>query len=229
MSSILKALKKLEDENNARTPDSLKINAEILRGSESQRFSSTGIILAALLLFLGGGGIMYLFMKPGRNKIVSASVPVAVERIVPAATVSASPSSSAPQTMPVASPRQSPVVQTQIVEKSKHSPSTAPSTVITTMKNKPLTVLNNGKPLLVPTTASQQELPEPPIVTARPVIRVNGIAFQDGSDSVAVINGVPVSRGTSIEGVKIEEIQRDRVQFSYGGEKFEIFLGKSNQ
>jgi type II secretory pathway component PulC len=97
------------------------------------------------------------------------------------------------------------------------------------VRNRPLPQQNAVKRPVVPAAILQPEQHEIPIVSARPVVRVNGIAFQDGSDSVAVINGVPVSRGALIEGIKVEEIQRDRVQFSYDGEKFEVNLGKSNQ
>jgi general secretion pathway protein B len=58
---------------------------------------------------------------------------------------------------------------------------------------------------------------------------VQGIAFQDGSaNGVAVVNGVAVSNGSVIEGVRVEEIQNDRVTFSRDGKKFEIVLDKSN-
>ena len=66
------------------------------------------------------------------------------------------------------------------------------------------------------------------VTAAKPVLKVNGIAFQDGADSVAVINGITVSKGSVIEGARVEEIQKDRVRFSRGGEKFDIILDKSN-
>jgi type II secretory pathway component PulC len=68
----------------------------------------------------------------------------------------------------------------------------------------------------------------PLVPPPRPVLKVDGIAFQDGADSVAVINGVTVSKGSVIEGARVEEIQKDRVRFSRGGERFEIILDKSN-
>jgi len=72
-------------------------------------------------------------------------------------------------------------------------------------------------------------VPTAPLVPpTRPVLKVNGIAFQDGADSVAVINGVTVSNGSVIEGARVEEIQKDRVRFSRGGERFDIILDKSN-
>lgn len=63
-----------------------------------------------------------------------------------------------------------------------------------------------------------------------PTLRVNGIAFQDGTaESVAIINGVPVSSGSVVDGVLINGIYKNRVEFSYNGEKFEINLGQSNR
>ena len=86
----------------------------------------------------------------------------------------------------------------------------------------PQTVLPEPKTLNPP-------VPAVPVVTpAKPVLKVNGIAFQDGADSVAVINGITVSKGSVIEGVRVEEIQKDRVRFSRGEEKFDIILDKSN-
>ncbi len=58
---------------------------------------------------------------------------------------------------------------------------------------------------------------------------MEGIAFQDGgTDSVAVVNGAAVSKGSVIEGARVEEILKDRVKFSRGSEKFEIILDKTN-
>jgi type II secretory pathway component PulC len=72
--------------------------------------------------------------------------------------------------------------------------------------------------------------PAPKRVVSRPVLTINGIAFQDGgNENLAVINGITVSSGALIEGVLVEEIQKDRVRFSQSGEKFEIILNKTNR
>jgi general secretion pathway protein B len=69
----------------------------------------------------------------------------------------------------------------------------------------------------------------PPVTTKPASLKVEGIAFQDGgTDSVAVVNGVAVSKGSVIEGARVEEILKDRVKFSRGSEKFEIILDKTN-
>lgn len=228
MSSILKALKKLEDENNARTPDSLKINAEILRGGDSARPSTPGILLAALLLFLCGGVAMYFFMKPGGYSPAVQSSPAPVERSLPEAIAPVAPDPT--QSTSAVIPRHSPAEAPQSAEKPKpRSSATYSPAGVKDGQNAPFAARNAAKGHPAPEISRPAEQPEIPIVGAQPLVRVNGIAFQDGSDSVAVINGVPVTRGALVEGVKVEEIQRDRVQFSYGGEKFEVFLGKTNR
>ena len=63
MSSILKALKKVETDNASRRPDELRIDAEILRTENHTQFSSSGILLVSLLLVALGVGTTYLYMK----------------------------------------------------------------------------------------------------------------------------------------------------------------------
>jgi hypothetical protein len=71
------------------------------------------------------------------------------------------------------------------------------------------------------------ERPPPPTI---PALRVNGIAFQvSGADNMAIINGTAVASGSTIEGVTVEEVRKDRVLFQFNGEKFEIHLGQTNK
>ncbi len=58
-------------------------------------------------------------------------------------------------------------------------------------------------------------------------IIINGIAYQDDGESVAVVNGLPVSAGSVVAGAHVEEIKKDRVQFSRNGERFEVMLEKT--
>jgi type II secretory pathway component PulC len=68
----------------------------------------------------------------------------------------------------------------------------------------------------------------PAAAAANPVLKLHGIAFQDGAESAAVVNGVTLSNGSVIEGARVVEIQKDRVRFRRGGETFEIILDKAN-
>jgi type II secretory pathway component PulC len=84
-----------------------------------------------------------------------------------------------------------------------------------------------------PTAQASEQKPAAAAPVATPVkqgvLKLDGIAFQDGGvDSLAVINGTTVSKGSVIEGARVEEIQKDRVRFSRGGEKFEVILDRPN-
>jgi hypothetical protein len=222
MSSILKALKKLEEEKSARTPDALKIDTEILRGGSPSRFPYRNVTLLAVLFFVCGSALTYLYVKRGAHpagnqagNLTPRAVqhpPAATEeslKIMPAeggssAIVQVEPPRSqskiAPATVPHAKP-------------SRHSRATAPA------------VTGQPKPDAVATPAA------PPAAPAKriPTLRVDGIAYHFGSaDSLAVVNGNTVYAGAIVEGAKVEEIGKDRIRFNYEGERFEVPLGKSN-
>lgn len=235
MSSILKALKKLEDEKAAHQPDSLKIDSDILRGESSRRHSTTGLILAALLLFTGGSIATYLYMKKDPSPTVVSSetpaeAPAKVEsraqRVTSAPNATYIKTEQLPESIEVVPARRSQATVPAPKQKKQSGP--AKPVPVVTRPSVDKTVQQQRKN--VPLGALTAPLAVPQVVRTIPLLRVNGIAHQGGTaDNVAVINGVPVSDGAVIEGVKVEEIQKDRVRFSYKGETFEIALGKSNR
>ena len=81
MSSILKALKKLEQEKAVRKPDSFRIDSEILRGSVQRRPVAKGASLAAIALFLCGVGVTYLIMRQDRAPTAQLQPPVISARV----------------------------------------------------------------------------------------------------------------------------------------------------
>ena len=220
MSSILKALKKLEENKNVRRHDLLNIDTDILREVTPRRFSALRGTLLALFLFVCGSGATYLFMK---HETVSSS------RQLPSGSHTVlSPDRPSPA-LPVTRPDV--VVQTSLPE---------PKNAATTHKIKPDTKIQSPPPVLQKITKNNVEpnkvlKPAPPSTSPRtsdtpPLLRVTGIAFQpEGSDSVAMVNGVSASQGALIEGVKIDDIQKDRVRFSFKGTTFEVPVGKSNR
>jgi general secretion pathway protein B len=226
MSSILKALKKLEQEKAARKPDSFRIDAEILRGgAQRSRFFSSGASLAAVALFLCGVGATYLYMKHDQTSAPVQQSQSSKSGVRGDSSTAATlfPVSTLPAVQP--QPRQ-PAKGISTPEKSEPS-SRSMVTQQHTQRVKSVEIV----PQAVPAESMSVSPPVPvaPLVPpAKSVLKVNGIAFQDGADSVAVINGVTVSNGSVIEGARVEEIQKDRVRFSRGGEKFEIILDKSN-
>jgi general secretion pathway protein B len=225
MSSILKALKKLEQEKAARKPDSFRIDAEILRGGAQRSLFSKGASLAAIALFLCGVGATYLFMKhdQGSAPVQQSQASKSGVKVESSATATLSPVS----TIPAAEP------QSRTPAKGISAPDKSGPSQRSVLQHQPAQSVKSLEivPQAVPTEPESVSSSVPvarPVPPAKPVLKVDGIAFQDGADSVAVINGVAVSSGSVIEGARVEEIQKDRVRFSRGGERFEIILDKSN-
>lgn len=222
MSSILKALKKVEHDKKIGKPNQLGIDARILQDGYSNRFSRTAVSLIAIALFVCGSGAMYFYMKHGTTYVVAPQTP--------------SP--------PSASTSQHPATEVTLPESKNSNAETVSPALLST---KPLNASSRTsnypvKPPRPPQREKQPDIPPipesrpepisttPAIAVTRPKLTVNGIAFQEGgNDNLAIINGVTVSSGTIIEGVRVEDIQKDRVRFSQGGEKFEIILNKSNR
>ena len=229
MSSILKALKKLEHEKTGRLPSSLKLNTDILTTVDSSRsFSPFASALLFLLIFGVGAAVAFFFMKETKEMATTKPQPVIAAKSLQA-------SISAPVLKPETIPAEIVVVPARN-EASGEAPrkqqqkkavegNTADSIVKKPAKQavSGLTEKLNGA-----TEAVKRE--HPAAATTIPTLRVNGIAFQNsGADSMAIVNGMPVSSGSIIEGITVEEVRSDRVLFQHNGEKFEIQLGQSNR
>ena len=240
MSSILKALKKLEDEKTTRKPESLKINSEILRDSTSFRLTPLNVGIAAVFLFFCGGGATYLYLKSESGTSPSPSVnETKKQKNLRAATPPSPPSSDIPVVHVVADP---------VVPAANHPSSTTPSAptsvssyhAVASQKadiqsKKSISVKGQvANKNLVPAVEETKEITpavkvHKPATALRPYLKVDGIAFQEGIDSVAIINGIQATKSSVVEGAKIEAILKDRVLFSFGSDKFEILLGRANR
>ncbi|GFE61189.1 general secretion pathway protein GspB [Geobacter sp. AOG2] len=212
MSSILKALKKLEAEKTAHTPDALRIDTEILRGSGPSRFPYRNVALLAVLFFVCGSAFTYLYVKRGAH---------------PSGNRTGAPPPQAMQNPPAPGERS----RIQIPAEDGNAPSMQveplrrPAPHVKPRRHaRPATpAVAPPKPAAVPTPV--QAAPAKHI----PTLRVDGIAYHIGSaDSLAVVNGTTVYAGAVVDGVKVENIGKDRIRFNYEGERFEIPLGKSN-
>jgi hypothetical protein len=224
MSSILNALKKLERDKTARTQDSLKIEAEILRGGSTPRspyllYTS----LVAVLFFVCGGAATYMYVKNGKSVTDAQQAATGASS---GATSNPSPQAQAVQVIHVATRKH------QVKEPGVKAP---PSSLLAklparlTARSAPtVPSTGTGHPAVVAAQA-------PPSVAAEtapriPTLKVDGIAYHMGSaESLAVINGVTAYVGAVIEGAKVEEIGKDWIRFSYGGEKLIVPFGKSNR
>lgn len=225
MSSILKALNKLEQESAALKREPLKIDAEILRGSSPAGISPLKLILAATILFTSGGGATYLYLNPEPMAAQMFRSPESPPTPVSPARHSAIP----PKADPVAIEYITPEAQRTVQHYKKNQPTPqkhlSPHQTTAHVQRKELSSAGSK--------SNRSNKPESAAFSVEPVriptLKVNGIAFQDGSDSVAVVNNIPVAKGSLIEGVRVVEILRDRVQFRKGEHAFDILLGKSNR
>jgi general secretion pathway protein B len=228
MSSILKALKKLEHERSGRFPDSLKIDSDILRGTDSSRSVSTfTLVLLFLLVFGGGAAVALFFMKETKELTTTKPQPVITARSIPSP-VSAPVIS--PETLPaeivVVPARKEPSGEASRKQQQKRALAGNSADSIVKKPTKAAVSGTSNKPEEA-TEAVKKGLPA---ATTIPTLRVNGIAYQNSSaDNMAIVNGTPVSSGSIIEGATVEEVRNDRVLFQRNGEKFEIKLGQSNR
>ena len=231
MSSILKALRKLEEEKADLRRDPLKIDAEILSDSHNSSAAPIRIFLASICLFLCGGAVMYFLLSKHQEKL---SDPLQ--------------DTSRPQTVSSenkrygVNPEKEEVAKDKISANSEAKPFDAPPEKpfpITHHRPQPSSdaynqpppqpvVISRKKPDKAPQEKVEQINPATP-AQEPPLLRVDGIAFQEGAEVFAVVNGVSVSKGSVINGIKVEEVQKDRVLFSYNGKRIEVSMGKSNR
>jgi general secretion pathway protein B len=62
-----------------------------------------------------------------------------------------------------------------------------------------------------------------------PVLQVGGIAWQkDSASPMAIVNGTPVAEGSTVGGARVEKIYPERVRFSHKGRTFDVGLGSSS-
>lgn len=231
MSSILKALKKVENDNTlSRRGEELKIDAEILRGAAPARISATALVFISVLLFAGGSVATYfIMMRTNAPETNSKKPPTLTNQQNQAAGPTLIPFKSEDPAVPV-KPQHNDNTEINSPKKSIKSVVAAPA-VVPVKPAKPVeitkTIKNeNGTKSSAAVIQTPLSVPDKKV----PVLRVNGIAFQNSSaDSMAIINGNPVANGAVVEGVTVEEIRKDRVIFKRNGEKFEIQLGQSNQ
>jgi general secretion pathway protein B len=85
---------------------------------------------------------------------------------------------------------------------------------------------SSGKPEPPASPVQTKTAPES-TVTSHPTLNISGIAWQPHSAyRLAVINGIPVREGGVVEGTTVKEIFPDRVRFSANGKEFELSLDK---
>lgn len=234
MSSILKALEKVEDSQNARRNG----GASGLARARERRpawIMPAGIIggaaVAALVTFAAMGGFSKHAAPVQQAKAVEKPAPVVVSPLYP---VSEVPATRPELTLP-AEP-----AQAVVVPDLKASPAPSPKPAAKPVRVPAAVVpvdhpaFFRPAPVQPATVQSAPAMSAPlseaiPVLTAEkrlPEIRVTGIAWQkDSQSSAAIVNGRSVVQGSVVDGYKVEQIMEDSVRFSGSNGKLEVPLG----
>lgn len=243
MSSILKALKKLEQEKTVRRGGNPDLARGILRnvpkGKKRPRWLfPVSVAGAALVASLFTFALMAGFQPANRSAATVAKSQEAIKTpIVPAQGGSAplAGSSEALSRVENLSDRVAPKAG-----RTAKTPVPGKSSLAGIRPAGPLPEAASETPSLpadAPSPPKAQEsagkagqLTKPSVGHSLPTLTVTGIAWQkDSTDRVAVVNGISVSQGVMVEGARVEEIFQDRVRFSFDKQTFEIPLGRTGQ
>lgn len=223
MSTILRALKKLEHEKASRKPDPADMDLEFLSSSSPapRRSLLKGALMVGLLLACGSVAT-YLFMTRAEKKPIPIPRPAAPRArqtvVFKTATSALSSTMSLANRSSAASPRATSASPAQARQKP------APASHAT----QPAEPLPKQVSIKKQRAPQAEKAPKPPTQnTSSTSLTVNGIALSDGEKRKAIVNGMSVSVGSVIEGARIEDIRENRVRFSRGNRKFEISVGNS--
>ena len=228
MSSILEALKKLEDEKAARLSGAGNIAGKVVRAGRRPRQRPWWLLPAGMAAVAASAVLVtYLLMGGFSPRTGTARAPAVPPPRQPQ-------QAAAPTTAPVP-PLPPPTAVTDykaVPDKGGRTAAPAPPAKALPARqvSPPVTTLQRQAE-----TRPAEEPASPPQhvtksgVTDVPALNVSGIAWQKGgAERFAMVNGRPVAEGAVVEGARVEEIFPDRVRFSFANRTFEVSLGKKS-
>lgn len=220
MSSILEALKKLEDEKAARRGGMGNLASKVAKTGRRTRQTSMaliagGMLAVAVVSILATYIAMNGFSGHRDDKSVlkwpAQTSPPPVTPLLPTG-ASAPPRGSASQTVLL------PIETTKVIPGRPGTP--AAVTRISGQRTSTGRVSPPSAPQETPSerTASGKSVPS---------LTVSGIAWQkDNVNRMAVVNSTPIREEGMVEGAVVKEILPDRVRFSFNGKEFDVSLEK---
>jgi general secretion pathway protein B len=242
MSSILKALEKVEESQSTRRgggASGFKKARERRRAWLLPAGVLGGAAVAALVTFAAMGGFSRSGTPVSALQEAAKTAPVVVSPVTPVtgmpATQPEQPLSSARVAVVVPNPKAAPASSAKRPADLAAKPGRVSAAAVALAR--------------VPARTSQQRASAPSDATAvqtssvpathyieptaqvvhekpRPEIRVTGIAWQkDSASSAAIVNGRSVVQGGIVDGYKVEEILEDKVRFSGNSGKLDVALG----
>lgn len=207
MSSILKALRRLEEERARKSHEAPQIAANLLRSDTRRRQVPLWFWPTVVAVVLGGAALLFWVTRP-------APVPPPA---APQASVPASRGESG-----------NPLIIEEVVDHRRPVATSAPST------SSPLSAPAATAPVVAPPLQNQPAaVSVPPVAPPLPSVAaaiaerttpsVTAIAWQEErATRMAVVDGLPVMIGEAIGNAKVEEILPDRVIFVESGQTFSV-------
>lgn len=235
MSSILKALKRVEQQKMARKGTDHDI-AWIVRGEDYRPEKKrqwpmfVALVAVALVAVLSTYWFMGGFQGATRDSLSRPEAEPRTSSGLPAGTVQASPQPSRADTPPVSTPDSATVPPT-VVNRSAQKGLRGPA------NEAPLASDRLGRerqaiatPRTTPPQAALPLRPEPvpgpqSPKSSLPALNVTGIAWEkDSPVHLAIVNGTSVVEGSLVNGAKVEKILPDRVRFTFENRSFDVPL-----
>jgi general secretion pathway protein B len=221
MSVILDALKRLDREKLSRRSGTADIAVEILRPDLPRPGKRAPLYVAiAFLTAIVTAAITYGVMVKGRplskpSPPLAVSPPVSHPEAAPVTLPSEPIRSARDEIIPVPSKTQTPV---------KSKKPAAPSVESKGDETKVKRNLTVKEADIAPEKAkiSPEPPPREPAATF-PSLNISAIVwYEEPSKRFAMINGLIVTEGSVVEGMKVEEIYPDRVRFLHRNQRLEI-------
>jgi len=249
MSVILDALRKLDREKSSRRKGTANIAAEILRPDLTHPGKRVPVYLAIVVVAaIAAAAITYSVML--KFGFMSKPSPTPVQTVPPPSpqVAASAPGSAVPSKLSPPAAASAPVTSPRVtVRDAKDEASKVPPKVQSPAKEKeradvkvpvesrsPVTPVVDKKasqgvtPKGVDATPKKTPKPTPNVSATNPAsMRVSAIVwYEDASRRFAMINGIMVTEGSSVEGVKVVEINPTSVRLLHDGQYFEISMSK---
>jgi general secretion pathway protein B len=242
MSTILKALQKLEQDKASRHTKEPELSGAIIKAPHRRNAPSAWVLpvsicLVALISILATFTVMGGFthhILPDEKKSNSTS----------ASNASPHPDSTPAQSAIIQTPEPKPVQSDSASNRRiitsapprDNQPTSSPSSLqvisapqYQTLQSKQTTIAAPTQQTVIDQPSDLQVAPTP-ATPHLPQLTVSGIAWQkDSASRLAVINGNSVSEGATVEGARIDEIFQDKVRISHNGRFIDLYLGKDHQ
>jgi hypothetical protein len=226
VSSILNALKKLENENPPKGRSVIwssgpEPRRTIRRWDITSGWSAVLLwgLLAVVALISVGGIILYLLSPSDRNVVPTASVVRPVAKPIQESPPSETMAKQLPQPLPTPPPKAASPPAAPAPEKDLPMPKAAPLPAVkdipsASRKEKPPARAIEAEP-------DRSATAELPVLTTDLKLQAISWASAPG-DRLAVINGNIMREGTSLEGYSIVQIDRDEVVVRKGSEQWKL-------